>query len=523
MKKMLSILLALAMLLGMVGTVCADENITLTVMVYERGNTTNTYGSATDNYWTRWVQQAFGDPNGITVEYIPVPRANDGEKVNTMMAGGTAPDIIFSYDSSMIMNYGKNGGLHELGALIEAYGPNIKANMSDVFPYGTSDGNLWSLVAKRSAVGRYATFIRTDWLEKMGYTLETGEDGFYHMSVEDFEAMLRKAKDLDLDGTGMEIYPLGVIGAYSSTQSRPIIYAFINRAELTDEMRACYDEMFWPGYKEGVRFLNTLYNDGLIDPDFMVDTDTSYTSFSSLLSNGRMLAYGHDCNYNVAVEALYTNNESANVAPIVLENIYGEQFVDVYAPTGMYIAVPATCKNPEAAVKYLDFLANYDNDAVLRYGFEGVHYTVEDGVVTSLTGSMTDEEKFADTANDYERITTGDMAICYNGDPRGWVSSLEGLEPIKARLRALNDPAWEIAKIGGSAPYYFQGIKTEAQEEYDGFLPGLTSNLPTLIACSPDEFDAAYDKVLNDYLAAGGQAVIDAQIELYRQLEGITE
>ena len=321
----------------------------------------------------------------------------------------------------------------------------------------------------------------------------------------------------------MEIYPLGVIGAYSSTQSRPIIYAFINRAELTDEMRACYDEMFWPGYKEGVRFLNTLYNDGLIDPDFMVDTDTSYTSFSSLLSNGRMLAYGHDCNYNVAVEALYTNNESANVAPIVLENIYGEQFVDVYAPTGMYIAVPATCKNPEAAVKYLDFLANYDNDAVLRYGFEGVHYTVEDGVVTSLTGSMTDEEKFADTANDYERITTGDMAICYNGDPRGWVSSTEGLEPIKARLRALNDPAWEIAKIGGSAPYYFQGIKTEAQEEYDGFLPGLTSNLPTLIACSPDEFDAAYDKVLNDYLAAGGQAVIDAQIELYRQLEGITE
>ena len=87
----------------------------------------------------------------------------------------------------------------------------------------------------------------------------------------------------------------------------------------------------------------------------------------------------------------------------------------------------------------------------------------------------------------------------------------------------MSNTAWEIAAIGGSAPYYFQGIRTEAQEEYDGFLPGLTSNLPALIACSADEFDAAYDKVLNDYLAAGGQAVIDAQIELYRQLEGITE
>lgn len=73
MKKLFSLLLALAMLLSLVSVASADENITLTVMMYERGNTTNTYGSATDNYWTRWMQTNFGDPNGITLEYIPVP------------------------------------------------------------------------------------------------------------------------------------------------------------------------------------------------------------------------------------------------------------------------------------------------------------------------------------------------------------------------------------------------------------------------------------------------------------------
>jgi putative aldouronate transport system substrate-binding protein len=519
MKKALSILLALALMLGLVGVVSAEENVKLTVMVYERGNTTSTYGSVTDNYWTRWMQKNFGDPNGITLEYIPVPRANDSEKVNTMMAGGTAPDIIFSYDSNMIMTFGKDGGLHELSALIEEYGPNIKANMSAGLPYGVHDGSQWAIPALRPAIGRYATFIRADWLEKMGYALQKGEDGFYHMSVEDFDTVLHQAKELDLDETGMEIYPLGVIGAYSATQSRPIIYAFVNRAELTDEMRACYDEMFWPGYKEGVRYLNKLYNEGLIDPDFMVDTDTSYTSFSSLLSNGRMLAYGHDCHYFAAVQALYETNENANVVPIVLDNIHGEQFVDVYAPTGFYIAVPATCKNPEAAVKYIDFLADYENYKVLAYGFEGVHYTEENGAVSSLTGSMTEEEKLADTENEYERITCGDMNLCYNGSPLGWVNSTEGMEPIKARTTEMTNTAWEIAEIGGSAPYYFQGIKTAADEEYDGFLPGLTQNLPSLISCSVDEFDAAYDKVLNDWLAAGGQAVLDDKIELYNQLE----
>ncbi len=90
------------------------EPTTLTVMVYERGNTTETYGSATDNYWTRWIQQEFGDPNNITLKYIPVPRNEETQKINTMMASASAPDIIFSYDSNMIIQYGKDGGLVEL-------------------------------------------------------------------------------------------------------------------------------------------------------------------------------------------------------------------------------------------------------------------------------------------------------------------------------------------------------------------------------------------------------------------------
>lgn len=517
MRKLSSLLIVVMLLLGIVCTIAVGESITLTVMMYERGNTTNTYGSATDNYWTRWMQAKFGDPNGITLKYIPVPRSNDAEKVNTMMAGGSAPDIIFSYDSTMIMDYGKNGGLHELGALVEEFGPNLKANMSETFEYGMSDGNMWAIVAKRVNVGRYTTFIRTDWLDKMDYTPEVNENGHQHISIDDFTKLLRDAKTLDLDGTGMDIYPLGVIGAYNATQSRPIIYSFINTPELSDEMRSCYNEMFWPGYKEGVRYLNSLYNESLIDPDFMVDTDTSYASFSALLTNGRMLAYGHDCHYTTAVEALYEADPEANITAVQLDNKYGEQFVDVYAPTGMYIAVPATCKNPEAAVKYLDFLADFDNAKVLHYGFEGIHYEMVDGVPTTL--AKADEEKVADKDNDYERITVGDIMLVYNGRPYGYGSSTAGMTPIKARLARLTDLGFEMAKVGGSAPYYFQGIKTEAQEEYEGFLPGLTENLPALISAKPEDFDAMYDAVLQSYLDAGGQAVIDAQVELYRQLE----
>ena len=518
MKKLLCMVLALTMLLSVASLVSAEENIKLTVMMYDRGNTTATYGSACDNFWTRWIQSEFGDPNGITVEYVPVPRTGDGEKVNTMMAGGTAPDIIFGYASSTFMDYGKDGGLHRLNDLVEEYGPNLVEHLSDTFPYGTYEGDMWCLVAKRTRVGHYCTFIRTDWLDKLGYELQQDENGLYHMSIDDFTDLLREAKDRDLDNTGMEIYPLGVMGAYDATQTRPIVYSFVDTAEMTDEIRACYNEMFWPGYKEGVRYMNSLYNEGLIDPDFMVDTNTSYASFTALLTNNRVLAYGHDANYTAGVETLYQSNPEANVVPLYLENVNGEQFVDVYAPTGMYIAIPKTCEHPEAAIKYLDFIADFDNARVLYYGFEGIHYEMIDGIPVTI--AKTEEEKVADTANDYERITIGDMILVYNGQPFGYATSTAGMDPIKARITQLSDAGFETGLVGGSAPFHFEFIKTDAQIQYEGFLPGLTTNLPALIACAPEEFDAMYDGILNAYLAAGGQEVIDQQIELYHKIAG---
>nr|WP_300850717.1 extracellular solute-binding protein [uncultured Acetatifactor sp.] len=545
MRKFLSMTLAAALVLGL--TACGDsgeasgsasgsdagnqtggvesgeenqetpaEATTLSVMMYDRGNTTETYGSATDNYWTHWVQKEFGDPNNITVTFVPVPRSQDAEKVNTLMAGDEAPDIIFSYDSNMIMQFGKDGGLVELSDLIQQYGPNLQENLAETMSYGQSEGNQWAIVAKRADVGWHSMYIRKDWLDDTGYTLQTDADGIYHMSIDDFTDLLHQFKDLDPSGQGSEMFPLGLIGAWDAGLADTIIKAFIDTPQLTDEMHACYNDMFWPGYKEGVRYLNQLYNEGMADPDFMVDTDASYTSFNGLLSNGRILAFGHDAAEVTGVKALYETDADAEVVPFYLDNVNGEQFNRVYAPTGMYIAVPATCKNPENAIKYLDWLSVWDNAKVFHYGFEGVHYNLEGDTVVTI--SYTDEEKAA-SEYDFERITVGDFMLVYNGKPYGYKDSTEGMDEVTAKMKKLVYDAFIAAEVGGQADYYFQGIKTEADEKYAGLLPGLGSELPTLITCKPEEFDAAYDKVLQDWLDAGGQEVLDQKIELYKELE----
>lgn len=306
----------------------SGERTTLRVMVYDRGNTTGTYGSPTDNYWTDWMQKEFGDPNNITLEYVAVPRGEDDKKINTMMAAGEAPDIIFSYSSGMMFDFGRDGGLYELTDLINEYGPNLKENLAASLPYGVTEGKQWLIPATRSETGWQTTYIRKDWLDEAGYELQADENGVYHMSIEDFEGLLNQFKDLDPEGQGAEMYPLGLIGAWNAGLSKPIIWSFLDTPALTDEMHACYNEMFWPGYKEGVRFLNKMYNEGLVDPDFMVDTDTGYSAFKALLTNGRTLAFGHDASAGGpgGAEDLYKADPEAELVAFYLDNVNGEQF-----------------------------------------------------------------------------------------------------------------------------------------------------------------------------------------------------
>ena len=491
------------------------KRVDLRVSIYDRGNTTSEYGSVTDNYWTHWMQETFGDKNGIDLEYVAIPRAEESSKLNTLMASDSAPDIIFSYDSNMIMKYGRDGGLTILDDLIHKFGPNIIKNLSDSLPHGSYEGQQFAIPALRSKVGRYADFIRKDWIDRMGYQLETNTDGYYHMSVEDFKKILYDAKDMDPDKSGMEIFPLAVAGAYNATQTKPIIFAFVDRSKMTDEMSACYPQMLWPGFKEGVRFLNKLYNDKIIDPDFMVDTDTSYPSMAAMISTGRSLAFSQDDFYKNGIIALYEANPNAEITAFQLDNIHGKQVGTVYAPTGMYIAVPKTCKNPEAAMKYLNFLADYDTYKTLEYGFEGTHYNMADDVPKPIEYSDEDKAKI----KGYDRTTCGDMELVFNGNPFGYPPTLTDNTDSEKKWLDLNINAVKLSPVGGIPEYNFRGIITKAQDQYEGFLPNLEEQLPSLISAPSNQFDTMYDDVVNEYLKAGGQEILDDRIELDHKLE----
>ena len=77
MKKLFSLLIALAMILTLAPAVLAEgfaENVTITIPVYDRGQAG--VPNVEDNYWTNWIQENFGNKYNVTVKYVGIPRSD---------------------------------------------------------------------------------------------------------------------------------------------------------------------------------------------------------------------------------------------------------------------------------------------------------------------------------------------------------------------------------------------------------------------------------------------------------------
>ena len=80
----------------------------ITVMVYERGATI-AGGSTLDNNDTRWLNEQLA-PKGVHLTFVGIPRSGADATIETMIAAGTAPDVIVTNGRERVMQYGSQGG-----------------------------------------------------------------------------------------------------------------------------------------------------------------------------------------------------------------------------------------------------------------------------------------------------------------------------------------------------------------------------------------------------------------------------
>lgn len=444
------------------------ERITLTVELFDRNNTPPGAPPITDNFMTQYIQKHFGDPNNIQVEFVTVPRSEEVQKLNVLMASDSAPDIIFTYDKPTVQNYAQSGGLTDLGPLLDQHGPQLKKVLAPALPEGIFEGKQYAIPALRVITAQTTTFIRKDWLDKLNLPLPKTTEEFY-------EAM-KAFKEHDPGNTGGKVIPYSYIDVF---HMQPLLQSFWDWSQITPKDTYTTPTWLQPGHKEGMKFLNQMYNEGLIDPDFPLSNDFSQ-AFAQQVVNGIAGAGTPNTNepvYNGYYSNLKKNNPDAELAvidPFVAAD--SKHHKPVYSPIGMYLMVPKSSKNAEAAIKYLNWMAQPENILVLQNGQEGISYEWDsDGIPRTL-----------DTAEAKALLYNYmDYCIILNG------KYISPDEPDKNIAANASDPT----------------ILKEKEKEM----------LTKIVTAHPDDFDRVFEQQVKEYMDLGGAAVMEGKIRAYEE------
>ncbi len=525
MKKVLSLLLVCIMLAATSATCFAagsDEIVNgkfvetkhITVEVFDRGNEGGS--KPEDNVYTDFIKAGLLQDHNIDVTFVPVPRWTEVEQLNNLLAAGDAPDVCVTYSYPTIQTYANMGGVLDLSAYLEQNKdlfPNLWDFLGEAGMLAHKDpetgDKIWAIEARLFHLTRICTFVREDWLKKLDIAAPT--------NMEEFEAMLKAFKDnaetlLGADADKMIPFSTSFDVGWRADH----ITASFVPSDITDRDLYVngFDDrhMLYPNYKEGIRKLNQWYNEGLVWKDFAL-YPAGDTTEDNLMKSGYVGAFIHNWDYpyrnaeNGIQYALQTliGPEAGYIAINPFPNDAGAYKKFLSSPVAdRKVFFPATNDEPLASLMYLDWIATFENRNYLQIGDEGVtHETLENGSVKTIAAKA---PQIMNSPNniDYTIIINGlDM-----GDPEKTLLSLaNGYAFIDSRyIQAAYDATLFDGYI---VPFVNVGeIKSE-----EGMGPALKEKRDALldqaVAAKSEEFDAVYDAGMADYLASGGQAIID--------------
>lgn len=472
----------------------------LRVEIFDRA--TQGGSDPTNNFWTDFIKEKMLAQHNVSVTFESVPRSEEVNQLNVLMASGNAPDIVFTYTQSVAYNYYKQGGLADLTDVIEQYGPNIKGYLGEeVLSYGRFDDRQYMVPAKRISRAQGATYMRKDWLDALNLPVPTTHDEFFNALV------AFKEKN---PGNMEQVIPYGAASDVP-WHFAPIVDSFID-PDITEEEKFVLGldagNILYPGFKEGIRYLNKMYNAGLIDPQFPLYKDFAPTD--DLISRGSVGAFNANYDYPMRTTPGVYNNLKQNVPDAELvavdcfPNAAGKNLKQLYLPTGIYNFVPASSENVEGAVKYIDFLCQDDIRTFITIGEEGVNHNKDENGIPVMINLKNDPRMMNSPNNlDYAMVVNGvDL-----GDPAKNVLVLS--KSYEAGYEDLFVQAYNIS-TKDAVVFNERIVPFDSAAQFSTTLVDKRREiLANAITTSEADFDSVYDAGLAEWMSMGGQQCLD--------------
>ncbi len=307
------------------------------------------------------------------------------EKMNLLLASNNLPDVLIQgWGDGQAKKAYNDGQILRLDDLMGKYAPNyvniLKQDPELHAQAVDADGFLYSFQFLRNdpELRVFNGFmIRQDWLDKLNLKMPTNVDELYNV--------LKTIKNSDMNGNGVADEVPFIM---ESGNALPYLSAWWGISTFyIDDNNTLQSGWLQPEYKEMLQYLNKLYNEGLLDPDYAI---TERNQFDTKISNGQAamwygLAGGGLARINTLMQPIDPEFKISALPWMTSAN--GKKYctnVEYLSPLSGYIgfAVTSNCKNPEAAVKFADYAYSEEGGTLLSFGVENESYTMINGTPT---------------------------------------------------------------------------------------------------------------------------------------------
>ncbi|MCI5969675.1 MAG: extracellular solute-binding protein [Clostridia bacterium] len=412
MKRLISVLCLIAVMISTLSLAGCKKNteeknsISIAIMAPD---VVASEGTAENNRWTKYIKEQ----TGLDITWVAIPQSDMKTKLNTLLAAGEAPDMFVEYSNAYFQGLVFDGMLMELDDLIENHSTEYKKYIeenSDLKTWTMLDGKTYAFTNRRPAdkILCFGMWIRQDWLDKLNLKAPT--------NIDEFVEVAKAFKTL-----GDDIVPL----AYPYQFINTIYNAHAQWYEKEDGSGLEYG-VVTDRYADSIEMLKRFYEEGIVDKEYFVDKAGSnqYELWNSGKAGIIFSSWGSEVN-----QTLLANEPNANPVPLeAFSTKYGTNGMFVEAPPQLYVMMNKDCKNPEAGMKFIDWLIGGGWKA-LNFGEEGVHYKMEGDVPVSICDPDT-KKREVDYASKYMLLNNFVL------DPE-WIPQMANKDELSQRLAKL--------------------------------------------------------------------------------------
>ncbi|CAK4840679.1 unnamed protein product [Aphanomyces euteiches] len=318
-----------------------------------------------DNPYIKYLEQKTNTQLDITF----LPHDQYADQLKFKFASGTFPDVYQSW-SGPEADLIESGKVLELNDLIEQYGPNLKKNIpQESWDAVTVNGKILA-IPQPNQLSSSVLYIRKDWLDKLKLEVPKTSD--------DLLTVLKAFRDGDPNGNGLKdeipfsmreklAWGESIFGMWGVTSAWHEMY-YDNKVQFAD---------IHPNMKTALGYFNTLYKEKLLDPEFLTNSKAvqqqkiksglvgTWSHVPNLASQWQLDITAGDPGEKVDVIAIPTPHGVGYDGPVGT----------AWSPVNKTYILFKSAKNPEAIIKYLDWLISDEGQIFTSLGLEGTSYT----------------------------------------------------------------------------------------------------------------------------------------------------